>query len=224
MKKLKIVMVDDHNAVRSAIAAYLSKEPDIEVVGQASDTKKIMEIIGMHQPDILLMDAHMPGHNVLKMARKVRHHHPNMHILVLSAYDQYQYVVSLLDAGASGYVLKSDSLEMLVRAIHAVARGEKWLSPHIVELLVSSVKNKGHSRLSRLTKRETEVLQLVASGCNNGEIAETLVITKQTVKNHVRNILHKLGVETRVEAILFAVNHGFMSQGGPDIVREEMEP
>jgi DNA-binding NarL/FixJ family response regulator len=127
---------------------------------------------------------------------------------VLSAYERSEYIVGLVRAGAAGYVLKHDSSDMLVTAVRAVAQGEGWLSPRVADILVRSVRNYDEKPDAKLTEREVDVLRLMARGQRNDEIAEALFITNQTVKNHVRRIFRKLGVETRVDAVLYAIDQG----------------
>jgi len=218
MSKIKIAMADDHNVVRTAVAAYLAKKPDLEIVGEVADPTLLPGVIDKTKPDVLLLDAHMPGHKVIKTARYLHDQYPNLRILILSAYDRHEYIVGLLKAGASGYVLKNDSLEMLDSAIRAIANGEEWLSPRVVEILIESVRSNNSAQIM-LTSREKEVLKLLTMGCKNSDIAERLVITVQTVKNHVSNIFNKLGVESRVEAVLFAVNHDLVPVEEQDEIR-----
>jgi DNA-binding NarL/FixJ family response regulator len=215
MSKIKIAMADDHNVVRTAVAAYLAKKQDLEIVGEVADPTLLSGIIDKTKPDVLVLDAHMPGHKIIKTAKQLHKQYPELRILILSAYDRHEYIVGLLKAGAAGYVLKSDSLEMLVKAIRVIANGQEWLSPRVVEILIESVRSNNHSQI-HLTSREKEVLKLITMGCKNSEIADKLVITVQTVKNHVSNIFNKLGVESRVEAVLFAVNHDLVPADNED--------
>ena len=187
---IKIVMADDHNVVRTAVASYLAKKKDLEVVGDVADPTLLPGVIDNTEPDILVLDAHMPGHRIIKTAKYLQKQYPQLRILVLSAYDRHEYIVGLLKAGVAGYVLKSDSLEMLVRVIRAIAKGDDWLSPRVVEILIESVRSSSSNQIT-LTPREKEVLKLITMGCKNSEIAERLVITVQTVKNHVSNIFNR---------------------------------
>jgi DNA-binding NarL/FixJ family response regulator len=207
-KKIKVVLAEDHHVVRAAFAALLAKEPDIEVVGEVANTDDLLQIITELRPDVLLLDAHMPGGKVIIAAKELRQRCPNVQILVLSAYERSEYIVGLVRAGAAGYVLKHDSSDMLVTAVRAVAQGEGWLSPRVADILVRSLRNYDERAAAKLTEREIEVLGLMARGHKNDEIAETLVITTQTVKNYVRRIFRKLGVETRVDAVLYAIDQG----------------
>jgi DNA-binding NarL/FixJ family response regulator len=207
---IRVVIAEDHHVVRAAVAAMLTEEPDIEVVGEVAESDALLPTIKRLGPDLLLLDAHMPGHKVVRSARLLRVQYPQMPILILSAYKRREYVVELLKVGAAGYVLKDDTPDMLLQAIRAVARGEEWVSPSVTRVLLTSVRHGDEQPLAELTGREMEVLRLVANGRRNEDIAHTLVITEQTVKNHVRNIFRKLNVETRVEAALYAINQGLV--------------
>lgn len=207
MKTIKVILAEDHNVVRTAFAALLAKEPDIEVVGEVANTGDLMDAIDRLQPHVLLLDAHMPGGKVINAAETLRESHPELRILVLSAYERIEYVVGLVRAGVAGYVLKHDSSDMLVEGVRAVARGEEWLSPRVADVLMKAMRNYDERPAAKLTDREVEVLSLMAQGYRNDEIADALVITTSTVKNHVRRIFRKLGVETRVDAVLYAIEH-----------------
>ena len=207
MSNIKVVLAEDHHVVRAAVATFLTKEPDIEVVGEVAEGSTLMEVVKKLKPDILILDAHMPGHKVVQSAKALQMNCPDVKILVLSAYNRREYVVGLLSAGAAGYVLKDDPPEMLVRAVRKVAAGGEWISPRVAKVLVKSVRHEDKSATTALTDREMEVMELMAHGHKNEEIAERLVITTQTVKNHIRSIFRKLGVKTRVEAVLYAINN-----------------
>ncbi|MDX1662559.1 MAG: response regulator transcription factor [Candidatus Promineifilaceae bacterium] len=216
---IRIIIAEDHNVVRTAVASYLSRRGDIEVVGEVAEGgAPLFEAVETLEPDLLLLDAHMPGHDVdvIESARQLRKHFPDLTILVLSAYDRREYVVGLLKAGAAGYVLKDDSSEMLLRAIRTVVNGGEWVSPRVANILVNSVRNKEQEPAAVLSKREVDVLRVMARGYTNSKIAEELFITEQTVKNHVSSIFSKLGVETRVEAVLYALRHGLASPESAD--------
>lgn len=204
---IRVLLAEDHSVVRSAIAALLNKEIGIEVVGEIADTTSLLATVKKIQPDVLILDAHMPGGRVIHAARELHKTHPHVRILVLSAYERGEYIVGLLRAGAAGYVLKHDSSEMLVEAVRTVAAGQDWLSPRVANILVKAMRNYEERPAAKLTSREMEVLTLMAQGYKNDNIAEMLVITPSTVKNHVRHIFRKLGVDSRVEAVLYAIEH-----------------
>ncbi len=204
--RIRVVLADDHHIVRAAFIKLLEKEPDIEIVGEAADTISLIGVVKNLRPNVLLLDAHMPGGKVTEAAQIIRDEVPDVRILVLSAYERREYVIGLVRAGVAGYMLKHDSPEMLVRAVRTVAMGEDWLSPRVADILMKSMRAYEESPKVKLSPREVEVLNLMADGYRNDEIAEKLVITSQTVKNHVRNIFIKLNVDTRVEAVLYALN------------------
>ncbi|MBK8901664.1 MAG: response regulator transcription factor [Anaerolineaceae bacterium] len=207
IKRIRVVLAEDHHVVRSAFAALLSKEADIEVVGEVADTAVLLDTVAKLKPDVLILDAHMPGGKVITTARKLREEQPRVRVLVLSGYERNEYIVGLVRAGVAGYVLKHDSTEMLTQAVRAVARGEEWLSPRVADILMKAMRSYEDRPAAKLTGREVEVLKLMAQGRKNGEIAEDLVITTSTVKNHVRRIFRKLDVDTRVDAVLYAIEH-----------------
>lgn len=206
--KIRIVLAEDHHVVRAAIASFLSRESDFEVAAEVDDASTLLNAIDTIRPDILILDAHMPGHRVIESARVLHRAHPRVRILVLSAYKRREYVVGLIEAGAYGYVLKDDPPESLSQAIRAVFEGRRWLSPGVAKVLVKSAVS---VEREELTAREGEVLALMATGCRNDRIAKELRISVQTVKNHVRSIFGKLGVETRVEAVLYAISEGWVT-------------
>lgn len=210
MEKIRILMAEDHHVVRKAVAAFLNKEADIEVVGEVAHTGHLPETVARLEPDLLLLDANMPGPNIIEMTTMLTEKYPAMQILVLSAFDRREHVVGLLRAGASGYVLKDDEPGQLIEAVRTVARGQEWLSPRVARILLRSMRN-GRREKPRLTRREMDVLRLMVAGANNDAIASELVISTYTVKNHVRNIFRKLEVETRVEAVVAAINQGLVN-------------
>lgn len=207
MQKIRVVMAEDHHVVRRAVADFLTKEPDIEVVGEVAETTTLPDTVSRLKPNLLLLDANMPGPNVIEITKTLRAQHPDVYILVLSAYDRREHVVGLLRAGASGYVLKDDEPEELVEAVRMVAQGEEWLSSRVTRILLRSMRDEGIGHAIKLTRRERDVLELMVTGATNDEIAATLTITTNTVKNHVRSIFRKMDVKSRTEAVVYAINH-----------------
>ncbi len=205
--RIRVLLADDHQMVRAAFAELLKREPDISVVGEAADETTLAEAVNRLRPDVVLMDAHLPEGKAVQAARALRLRYPELRILVLSGYDRREYVVGMVRAGVDGYLLKHDSPETLVRAVRAVAEGEEWISPRVAEILMQALRGDEENPAEKLSGREKEVLQLMAAGYRNDEIARRLVITCQTVKNHVRRIFRKLGVATRVEAVLVALGN-----------------
>jgi DNA-binding NarL/FixJ family response regulator len=212
--RIRVLLAEDHHVVRAAIASLLGKEPDLEVVGEISEASGIGEAVRVVRPDVLVLDAHMPGQKVIEAARELHARHPEVAVLILSAYNRREYVVGMLGAGACGYVLKDDPPEALPAAVRAARAGRQWLSPRVTELLVKSASD-DERLVEELTEREMDVLRLMATGLRNEGIADALDITEQTVKNHARSIFGKLGVETRVEAVLYAISQGWVSADAP---------
>lgn len=212
MHTIDLVLAEDHHVVRAAIAALLQNEPDIDVIGEVADASMLIDVVEALNPKVLVLDAHIPGHRVIETTRLLRRRCPAVQVLVLSAYDRREYVVGLLGAGAAGYVLKDDPAEALIQAVRVVAQGGRWISPRVTHVLAQAVGGDDLQSSDQLTERENDVLQLMAAGARNDEIAEMLSITGQTVKNYVRSIFRKLGVETRVEAVLYAIDQGLVRQ------------
>lgn len=216
MQKIRVILAEDHHLVRAAVAELLSKEPDIEIVGQVADGYELFGTVKMLQPDVLVLDAKMPGHKVIEATRTMKNKFPRIKTLLLSAHNRREYVVGVLREGAAGYVLKDDAPETLAQAIRAVFNGKEWISPRVAPILLRSVRGGNESRLTQLTKRETEALTHMARGLKNGEIAQKMVVSRQTVKNYVRAIFSKIEVTSRVEAVLYALKQGLIDEEGSE--------
>jgi len=217
---IRIFLADDHAVVRGAVATFLARQPGLQVVGEVGVAgPPLEEALKQLQPDVLLLDANMPGHpiSVIDTVRDLCSYHPRMRVVVLTAYNRREYVVGLVRSGAAGYVLKGDSPEMLLRAIQIVAEGGEWISPSVANLLVEHAREDLATPADLLSERERDVLRAMCRGLTNARIAEELYITEQTVKNHVSSIFNKLGVSTRVEAVLYALNNGLALPEGLDI-------
>lgn len=204
---IKVVLADDHAIVRKTLAAYLEKEPDIKVVAEVDNTETLVAVVVQLTPHLLLLDANMPGPSTVEITDTLQTRCPTVRVLVLSAYKKQQQVIDLVTAGANGYILKEDKPSDLLQAIRAVAQGEEWFSPKITRVLVNSVRENDLKEKLELTEREKDVLRLMITGASNKEIADKLFIAHNTVKNHVRHIYGKLDVDSRVDAILFALQH-----------------
>jgi len=203
---IRVVIAEDHHVVREAIAAHLARQPDIQVVGQVADGGELMAAVEAARPDVLLLDVKMPGLKAPQAARALIAAHPDLKILVLSAHKRKAYVLGLLRAGASGYMLKDDPPGTLALAVRAVVEGGLWLSSQVAGMAVE----RGEGEEPPLTAREIEVLRLLARGYSNAQIADELGITERTVKNHAGRIYGKLGVGSRMEAVLHAVRRGWV--------------
>lgn len=209
MAVTKILVADDHALVREGIIALLNLHDDIEVLAEAADGKETIDKTAKLRPDIVLMDIAMPGLGGLEATLEIKKAQPDVKILVLSQYDDKEYVSRLLKAKVSGYILKHAVGTDLVSAIRAVARGEFYLYSSIASSLVDDYLNKGEAAVEdpyeRLTDREKQVLKLVAEGQTHKEVANLLHISAKTVVAHWSNIQEKLGIRSRAEIIKFAI-------------------
>lgn len=212
---ISVLLVEDHKIVREGTRQLLEQYDDINVVGEASDGEEAINIIGKLQPNVIVMDVRLPKLNGIEATRIITDNYPNIRVLILSAYDDDSYVYPLFQAGASGYLLKSTSGAELVKAIRIVNEGETAISPRISTKLVNHLGNKQVYRKGNmtdgLTKREMEILKIAAYGHANKAIAIELGISVQTVQVHFRNIFGKLQVNSRSEAIAYAIQYGWIT-------------
>ncbi|WP_444909817.1 response regulator [Microbulbifer sp. TRSA005] len=221
---LRVMVVDDQALVRCGFALILNNEPDIEVVAEAGTGIEAVEAARAHQPDITLMDIRMPEMDGLEAtARILEASDATCRVIILTTFDPDEYVFRALRAGASGFVLKDIPPEALVQAVRTVAEGGAMLAPGITQRLISQFAQKlgaGRNlseRLERLTTREREVLEAIAAGKSNAEIAEALFIGPATVKTHVSSLLSKLGLRDRAQAVVFAYECGLATVGERDV-------
>lgn len=212
---IRVVLADDHSIVRKGIRDLLEDEGDIVVMAEATTGAEAVSLTLEHHPEVVLLDIQMPEMTGIEAARKIKRQMPDVRILVISAYDDDPYIFALLQAGASGYVLKSAQASELVRAVRVVAEGGSAMDPAItakVMAQLTSGKPAGAEELVEgLTPRELDVLRLAAKGHTNRAIGLTLDISDRTVQGHLANIFGKLGVATRTEAVLLAVKHGWLT-------------
>lgn len=197
MRKIRVLLVDDHAILREGIRHMLQYCDDIEIVGEAQDGAEAVQRVGELRPDIVVMDIAMPGLNGIEATRLIRERHPSTQVLVLSQYDDRQYVVSLLKAGASGYIPKHALGADMIAALRAVARGEVFLYPPLSKLVLQEIR--GEVKL--LTHREREILKLVVDGQTSAQIASDLGLSANTVEWHRANLMSKLGVHNVAELI-----------------------
>ena len=212
--KLKVLIADDHPLVREALHRALDGEGDIEVVAEASDGEEAVKLASELKPDVVVMDIVMPKLNGIEATRRIKEIAPNIAILILTAYDDDEYVLGLLDAGAAGYLLKSVRGRDLVRAIRAIRSGESVLHPNIIAKLlkrVMAVPTEAQKSQELLSERESEILKLVAMGMSNREIAGKLFLSERTIKAHLSNIFNKLNVASRSEAIIQGLKWGLVT-------------
>ncbi len=212
---IRILLADDHKIVREGTRQLLEQWPEFEIAGEAADGLEAVRLAEQLHPDVVVLDVRLPGLNGLEATRAIRGVFPHTHVLILSAYDNDRYVFPLLQAGASGYLLKTSSGAELAEAIRIVQRGETALSPQIAGKVVSRLAGRLASPnpggVEKLTEREMEVLQAAAFGQSNKAIAASLAISPQTVQVHLRHIFSKLFVNSRAEAVAYAIGHGWIS-------------
>jgi len=217
---IRVLLVDDQALFCEGLRTLLDLQPDIEVVGEANNGREAIECVARAAPDVVLMDIQMPVLDGVAATRDIRAHHPNTQVIVLTTFDDDEYVFEALRAGAVGYLLKDVASDRLAEAVRSAARGESFLQPSVAAKVVAEytrLADAPHAReranqalVEPLSDRELEVLRLVATGASNKEIAATLVIAEGTVKNHVTNILGKLGVRDRTQAALNAKELGLV--------------
>ena len=208
-KPIRVLLVDDQNLVRQGVRALLSLADGIEVIGEASDGRQALEVIPQLNPDVVLMDMRMPVMSGLEALQAMARTQTLPPTIILTTFDDDQLVLAGIKAGAKGYLLKDVSLEQLVGAIQAVAGGGSLVQPAVTQRLLSGLEHMRNDFVSLekpdpLTERETEILRLMAGGFSNKEIANSLGVAEGTIKNHVSNILSKLGVRDRTRAVLKA--------------------
>ena len=212
--KLTVLIADDHPLMREALHRALEGEDDIEVVAEASDGEEAVKFASELKPNVAVMDIVMPKLNGIEATRKIKEIAPDTAILILTAYDDDEYVLGLLDAGAAGYLLKSARGRDLVGAIRAIRSGESVLHPKIIAKLLkrATIAPAGEHKASELlSERESEILKLVTSGMSNKEIAEKLFLSQRTIKSHLTNIFNKLNVASRSEAIVKGLQWGLVT-------------
>jgi two-component system NarL family response regulator len=207
---VRVLLADDHRLLRELLREQLQKEPDIEVVGEASSGRELMEQLAARSPDLVVLDIAMPGLNGIDAMAELAARHPAVKVICLSGYSDRRYVRAMLKAGAAGYVVKSAAGTELLRAIRAVAAGQSYLCPEAAAAVVRDVRARGGASggLGSLGKREMQVLQLLAEGNRSSSIAEKLSISVATVDTHRRNIMRKLDLHTVAELTKFAIREG----------------
>jgi DNA-binding NarL/FixJ family response regulator len=216
---VRVLLVDDDDLMRAGLRAVLRSDPAVEVVGEAANGRSAVTAARTHRPDVVLMDVRMPDLDGIAATREVLAVSPEIRVVILTTFEQDDYIFGALSAGASGFLLKRTSPEELLAAIRTVAAGDSLLSPSVTRIVVDRVARQPvagsatDGRLDDLTPREREVLALIARGLSNGEIGAELVIEESTVKTHVKRILMKLGLRDRIQAVIFAYESGVTRPG-----------
>ncbi len=209
---IRVLICDDQAIIRDGLEMLLRLERDIEVAGLAQDGVEAVELVAAKSPDLVLMDLKMPGLNGVEATRRIRAHHPAIKVLILTTYDDDEWVFDAIRAGASGYLLKDTPREKLIEAIRGTVGGKAFVDPGVAGKILeqaASQQLRPHVEISeKLTAREEDVLRLMARGLNNNEIASQLHLSEGTVRNHVSAILTKLDVADRTQAVIIAIQHG----------------
>ena len=211
MVKQRVLLVDDHEVVRLGLKALLERHPQFEVIGEASNAREALEMVGNYHPDVVVMDIRLPGTSGIEACEEITNHYPETRVFILTSYAEDEMLFSSIRAGASGYMLKQIGGDDLVRALEAVGRGEALLDPAVTQRVFQevrrAVKEEEASAFAHLSQQEKHVLLLVSEGKTNREIAKALFLGEGTVRNYVSSILSKLGVNNRAEAAAYAVEH-----------------
>jgi len=214
--KIKILIADDHAVVREGTRQILEQEPDLDVVAEAGDGEEAVRLAGTFKPDVAIIDIAMPKLDGIEATRQIKILYPTIVVLILSAYDDDQFVFSLLEAGAAGYLLKSVRGRELIDAVRAVSAGESVLHPSIARKVLNrfvpvSGKPREQKSLEVLTEREMEVIRLATRGLSNQDIANELCLSLRTVQAHLGHIFNKLQVSSRTEAVVRALKEGWIT-------------
>jgi DNA-binding NarL/FixJ family response regulator len=209
---MKILICDDQAVIRDGLEMLLKLERDFEIVGAAQDGAEAIELAAQKEPDLILMDLKMPVMNGIESTREIRTKFPNIKVLILTTYDDDEWLFDAIRAGASGYLLKDTPRHKIIEAIRGTVEGRSFLDPAIAGKLINQVASNQKQPTSvlaeKLTERELDVLRLIAKGTNNSDIAGRLHLSEGTVRNHVSAILEKLGVSDRTQAAVIAIQHG----------------
>ena len=200
----KVLLVDDHTVVRSGLSKFLMVNKDLKLVGEASDGVEAIQMVSLHRPDVVLMDLMMPGMDGITATREIHEKYPQVKVIALTSFAEQNMVQGALQAGAIGYLQKNVTAKELGNAIRSACVGRMTLSPEATQVLAQSVAQPQIPG-EQLTERKRDVLECMVDGLNNNEIAERLVVSLGTVKFHISNIFHKLGVDSRVEAVKLAI-------------------
>jgi DNA-binding NarL/FixJ family response regulator len=218
---IRIVIADDHRTFAEALGTAIRLEDDLSVVAVVHDGESAIEVAMTKDPDVVIMDVEMPGVDGIAATRKIKEANPDTHIVIVSAHEEEHTRAKAIDAGAEGYVTKEGGIKELTSSVRAAARGERMFSPEETRRILDHLRKRrardaaDRERAERLTKRETEILQGLAEGLSTERLAEQMGITRNTLRTHVQNILFKLKVHSKVEALALAIRHGKVRPGEP---------
>jgi DNA-binding NarL/FixJ family response regulator len=216
MPKIKVLVADDHTILRDGICALLALAEDMEVVGEASNGSEALEMVGKVNPDVVLMDIAMPIMNGLEAMLRLHKEFPRTRVLVLTQYDDREYVLPAIQAGALGFISKIAASSELISGIRSVYRGDSFLSPSVAKFLVQEYQHEGtfeerYDPYQQLTDREREILKLIAEGYTTRQIAEMLVVSMKTVEGHRSNLMAKLDIHDRIGLVKYALQKGIIT-------------
>ncbi len=209
---IKIMIADDHSMIREGLKNLLELDGNLKVIAEALDGKDCLEKLQTVTPDILLLDINMPVMNGLEVLKYLKEYYPKVKVLVLTVHNEVEYLMKAAEIGVNGYILKDSDFEELRKAIMTIIGGETYIQPSLIPALNSKMieKNEDDKKLENLTRREVEVLKLLAVGMYNKEIAEKLHISERTVKNHISNIFKKIDVTDRTQAAVFSIRNNLV--------------
>ncbi len=210
---IKLMIVDDHSMVREGLKQLLELDEDLKVISQAADGAEGLKKLEEDKPEVLLLDINLPNMNGLEMLEEIRNRRINVKVLILTIHNEIDYLMKAVEIGCDGYVLKDSDSNLLKKAIYSVYEGESFIQPSLTPALNAGLagKNMIDEKVNELTRREIEVLKLIAEGLFNKEIAATLDISERTVKNHVSNIFKKIDVSDRTQAAVFAIKNNLVN-------------
>jgi two-component system, NarL family, response regulator NreC len=216
-RKIKIIVADDHTIVRRGLVSLLSLNKDFEVIGEATDGRIAVDLTLEKEPDLILMDIGMPNLNGLEATEQIKKLAPDVKVLVLSAYDNEEYILQVVSSGANGYILKNSSPDQLTEAIKAVYNGQAFFSPSVSKIIadrfvnhIAPARQDREEPAGRLTSREREILQMIAEGKSHREIGEQLHISVRTVDTHKNNIMQKLDMHDTATLVTYAIKNGIL--------------
>lgn len=212
MEKIRVMIVDDHNMIREGLKQLLEFDGSIEIVGEASNGVECLEKLNICDPEVLLLDINMPEKNGIDVLKQMKADNSKIKVLILTVHNEIEYLMSAIDIGVNGYILKDSESSELKNAIKAVQNGESYIQPNLIVALNNQLikRDTDKDKISALTNRELEVLTQVANGMFNKEIAINLNISERTVKNHISNIFKKIDVSDRTQAAVFAIKNNII--------------
>lgn len=207
---ITIAIADDHSMIREGLKQLLELDGEIKVIAEANDGIECLDMLNKQIPDILLLDINMPNMNGIQVLEKIRKERIKVKVLILTIHNEVEYLMKAVEVGIDGYVLKDSDISVLKRAINAVYNGESYIEPSLTPYFTKRLQKKKEVRVDALSKREVQVLELIAQGNFNKEIAEKLFISEKTVKNHVSSIFKKINVSDRTQAAIYAIKNNIV--------------